>query len=115
MDFVLTFYTLGRGFDDTVGDLISGEFETESLPRELIAEIVRKYYCPHDGVVRPTGDIYAIGVLLRKLLEGGRYCDIPVIGQQLIAIIKKATVADYRQRYQSAAEMLADIEKIQLG
>lgn len=89
-----------------------------------------------DHITFPSSDIYSLGVSMVEMLEGAppyqsdtpiqlvmkhaRLDDpVPMLpsteASRLAPIIRKATAKDYRQRYQSAQEMIDDLLRLEKG
>jgi serine/threonine-protein kinase len=76
-------------------------------------------YMPPEGHGEPVGDIYSLGRVLKQMMTGRRLRrDDPSIAkttpgeQRLAAVVQKACAENPAERYQTAEEMLRDINKL---
>ena len=84
-------------------------------------------YLPPEGPGTPQADLFALGKVLYEALTGQSRRDFPRLPEtlrswpdaqlvlELNEIVLKACAADYRERYESADSMLADLQLLQQG
>lgn len=84
-------------------------------------------YLPPEGPGKPAGDLYSLGKVLYEMSVGRDRQDFPALPEkweefadakgllEFNAIVLQACANDPRERYQSAKEMRADLEQLQLG
>lgn len=102
--------------------------DSKGDPLDVSIAIGKNSYMPNEqklGLPRYESDLYSVGLTAVYLLTGkspGEFTRNPEtmtlewsrhaggIGNQLRAVLEKATQVDYKDRYRSAAEMLRDLE-----
>ena len=99
--------------------LLAGQEEAPSL-------VGTEGYMPPDGPGRPTGDLYALGMVLYEAATGLHPSDYPRLPDawgrgenpgalELLEVIFHATEADPRRRYTQASALLADLAALANG
>lgn len=83
------------------------------------------YMAPEQARGEPVderADVYALGALLHHVLRGSPpprrtdlAADLPALPADLVAIVAEAMAPDPAQRYRTAAELVADLERFQAG
>jgi eukaryotic-like serine/threonine-protein kinase len=106
---------------------VNNVWQVETAPHKIVGDAEATNYMPYEqqnGFPQYNTDLYAIGIMAIRALTGDRLvpCDPESFelswrdrtnaNAQLVEIVDRLVRPDYRNRYQSAKEAIADLETL---